>query len=186
MRDLLKLFLIAVVITLTVLVVPNIAKSNETSIGIRVPLDFESSNIRTWNEIGSFIKTTNYHTYVIEWKGYGGRVDMAHRFIQDLREAEAQGKVIIIHIIGLSASMHAIVPCYATRVVKDDTLLYHADGIFRMRVSRQYSEIDGDLSVCISYGLMTETDRTKLWEGFEVWKNVDGTVYNPDPRVLWK
>jgi len=156
---------------------------NQT-VTINTPSDFDSWG--TWNSIGNFLVTSHYKTYVLNWRGYGGRTDYGKAFIQYIQRAERQGKRIVIKMTGNSYSMHALVPCYATQVINNSNkfLMYHADGYSDYRTARNHSTITNQLNMCVSVGILTSGKLNKMWDGYEVYIDNHKTWYYRDPRSI--
>lgn len=160
--------------------------SNNSVVTLNVPLTFDNNNARHWRSIGYFLTSSTYKTYVLNWQGYGGSVSDAKQFIKSIQAAEAQGKSIIIKLTGGSYSMHALVPCYATKVLHNNIFffMYHADSYGKYRLTRGYSTITQQLNQCIQTEFLTNYEVNKMWDGYEVYTKTTKTWYKRDPRPL--
>jgi hypothetical protein len=126
---------------------------------IRVPDTFEFSDKRVWDNIEYKIASHRYTTITLLWAGYGGYVFMGEQFIDVMTKAKAQGVTINVIIDGFSASMHAVVPCYAshTTLLPSGTLYFH-HSFYREKGIKIYDPNDaGDIArhtQCVRAGLL--------------------------------
>lgn len=159
-----------------------------TTIITKVPEVFTFLYTSDWRNISNTLESSTYKTIVIYWQGRGGYVQNGERFIQSMLTAENQGKTVIINVVGFSASMHAIVPCYATIIHQQDVMLFH------MRGDSTGTEIDMSmdsknenrniLRQCVNRGILTNKDVNQINQGFELWLYPNGKkVFRTDSRL---
>lgn len=159
--------------------------SDSSTTEISTPTSFSDSNSSQWDRIGSYIQTCPYQTIILDWHGNGGWVDIGKKFIRDMQAAEHNGKYIIIKLVGPAYSVHALVPCYANRIINNDKyfLMFHADAS-QFNEPRTYKEsnIRSELSMCVDEHVITQKDEDILWQGNEVYKTTHKTWYRVDRR----
>lgn len=161
--------------------------SYENTLYLSVPDEFENKNRGQWNTIEATLVNTNYSTYVLEWQGYGGLVQMGEEMISSITKAKAQGKTIVIRLKGDSYSMHAIVPCYASVIEnRGNLLMYHPVSYTvnkkTYRETNPTSRYTRMLNQCVAVGILSPSDPTTIWAGTEIWVRGSQKQYIPDTR----
>ena len=94
----------------------------------RVPSSFLDENKKEWARLEEDISSSWSKNIVLLWQGEGGSVLIGAEFIQTIRQAQQEGKMITLNLIGPAVSMHAFVGCYADRIIYQDgaSLNFHA------------------------------------------------------------
>lgn len=155
---------------------------------LNVPKEFEFNNVKQWRSIEYFIQTSHYSTYVLNWQGYGGYVDIGKEFINKLLMAESQGKTVILNLTGASYSEHANIVCYFQFRNSNQLLMFHADGYSsngrEYRMHKNQSDIMPALTMCVKRGILTQRDLDILWNGNEVYVRNGQKSYEKDDRTL--
>lgn len=93
---------------------------------IVVPVDMNDYN--QWSAIVDTIYAEKYDTLVLKWQGGGGYVYIANVIADAIKQAQADGKTIVIDVIGPSKSSHALAICGAKIVTIEPggSLLFHS------------------------------------------------------------
>lgn len=183
------LFVFTTVLNCSTIADPILYKVNQDTVEFNTPILIFSSNIRSWRNIEYFIEHTNYKTYVLDWAGYGGDVYLGQQFADVLLDAEANGKKIIIKLIGNAYSEQALLVCVATELQNpmNKFLMFHADsygyGITQHIVLRKDSHILNQLTICENRGILKQEDEKKIWEGLEVYIDNNHVWYERDRRI---
>ncbi len=109
----------------------NPTRVSET-ITLTTPTIFDFKTAAQWHALGRTINSGTAKTYILLWHGDGGIVDFGDDFIRDIQRAQKHGVRIIIKMAGMSASMHAFVPCYADSVqyLSSAVYMFHSVGYF--------------------------------------------------------
>lgn len=158
------------------------------TITLDTPVEFSRNTADEWEKIGRYLETSDHDTYIINWGGNGGLIDIGKSFINHIISAKAQGKIIVINIVGNSYSMHALVPCYATKVTNTFNLfsMFHADsyriGETDYRASQGNSIINQELNQCAAVGRISYQGINTMWQGYEVYVTKTSHWYEPDLR----
>lgn len=162
--------------------------NSEGGVVITVPVEFESTTQSEWKRIGKLINSTNNTTFVLNWSGYGGRLDILADFIAAIQLSQEKGNIIVFNLTGKSYSSHGMAPCYGDRIRNNDVhfLMFHAEGRGfwnkEWRMPRWYSMIEKHLQQCVKVKVLTSFSVEKLWTGYEVYATEDSIWYKKDPR----
>ena len=185
------LMMFAVILSCCLSEVPGIqiVDLDSTTVLLNTHTIFSKEDEKDWDALGQFIVNSNFKTYVLEWGGVGGYVYIGHDFIHYLQTAQAQGKKIVLNLVNPSYSMHAVVACYADKLLNsDNVLMFHEEGFFEgkmyYRIAPKDSDIQADLEQCTKAGILTQNDIKTLESGNEIWKVEGHTVAVPDARPL--
>ena len=130
---------------------------------LRVPLVFEDQYNSEWAEVKSRINSVPQgESLYLEWRGLGGRTDLADNFIEVLNRAANQGKHIIVRVSGASISMHANVVCFAPEYQwAAGDLVFHGVYTRDSNGNKQYMNYLTEYYIdrCISRGILTQKDK---------------------------
>ncbi len=150
---------------------------------INTPDSFEPQERANWKAIGKFLVQSQYKTYVLNWRGYGGNVSDGEDFINQILKARKQRKTIIIKLIGNAYSIQALIPCY-TDIQGNNKyyLMYHRDSIGDRPVPKVISRIENELAVCKQRGILTQTNINDMYNGMEVYVTTQKTWCLKDER----
>lgn len=171
---------------------PIYTRSQGDTVTINVPTVFNGSTAKVWYSIGSFLNTSKYKVYVLNWKGYGGDVEIGQVFIDHMIKAEHQGKTIRINMIGDAYSMHSNVACYANTVKFNSYfMMFHVDSYINLFMSkdkimdRRNSKITEMLDRCVAVHILNRDQIDKIYSGNEIyisntksWSTVDSRTSN--------
>ncbi len=151
---------------------------------IRVPDSLFSSNWGQWLQVEQRIQRAKTQIIVLLWRGRGGRVDLGIRFGEFMRGSH---KYIIVQIVGPAMSMHALVPCYASKVV----LTPYGFLMFHIRANDGTPDLSSDsqeentrlMGICMSKGLVNRQDIRNVNTDHEVYIYPNGSrEVRLDPR----
>lgn len=162
---------------------------SDKSVTFTVPNTFEKEELSTWKNIGYFLTHSNYSKYTMRWGGFGGFVFAGKEFIQDIQQAQSQGKEIDILEVGDSYSMHSMVLCYADHVYDPDNFfrMFHAEGNTvngkQYRSTKETTEMGAEFNTCVSKGLISSSQLDYLWQGNEVYLSNTNVWYFKDLRI---
>lgn len=155
---------------------------------VRLDTPFDFHNWSQWTSLGSFITRSNYKVYILNWKGVGGDVAIGKDFVEYIKQAQRQGKVIIINLTGDAYSVHAFVTCYADKINNPHNrfLMFHADE--STYTHRRYTYFTTSLSSqfqnCVNRGILPQASLDKMWSGYEVYIDRYKVWYLPDMRPV--
>jgi len=151
-------------------------------------------NEREWKELGDKLVNSKAKVIHLELNGYGGSVLLLDRFIFKIQQAQKQGKYIVVIILNQADSCHAIIACYANRVVYSTSssyLMFHpvaetdSEGKF---ISYELGKEGNDnesmrFNYCKNKGLLSDLDIYHILTLHEqVIKTESYTRYQPDNR----
>lgn len=164
----------------------NITSLSNTSntVILSAPDSFEEDRIRQWSSLGNYLVTTNYKYYIIEWHGYGGYMYIMYDFIDSIKRAQNQGKIIILRMDGPSYSAHAVVGCYTDKIENNNIyfLMFHAPA-YNIGKKTHIASRDDTFSMCVSNNILTSESVDKIWDGYEAYKQSGSITYQKDRRV---
>ena len=162
-------------------------RNNSKCIINSVPERFLSENNTIWADIGDRILNSNYKVYYINWKGLGGWTKESLDFAKMIEKAKSQGKIIIFNLIGYSASSHAFVTCYSSKIIfNNQTLMFHGPG--DMDGKRYKFDPSGNVTIlfnqCVKRGLLTRRDSEHMYKGsgYEIYLDSYRKMFRPDRR----
>lgn len=168
---------------------------------------FTSNFLDQWHELESTIRDGDKKQYTIRWEGYGGMVFFGGEFQQAIVDAQKQGKVINIDVIGPAISMHALSVCYADNVNirpgaslvfhsifgEDDSLWGMIKSLITGKTQKVYNFLPFELrqnsymwAECINKGYVNRQDLDHIFMNREMmteWKDKKGNwvkVYSKD------
>lgn len=180
---------LALVVTLSTAIIQPELDNSQPFIVNNVPTVFSESNESQWIKIGKSIVMTDKQVIIIKWWGHGGSMYIGQDFEKYIESAMRQGKTVIFELIGMSQSMHAMVPCVGSRVLMTTYggLMYHLafnpdTGHVDTSKASKY-EMYQFMSRCKPHGLVNDTDIQNVMNRNEVWIYSDGTrSVQPDMR----
>lgn len=134
-----------------------------------VPMEFELSNKKEWDNLGDKIISSRSKYITLEIQGWGGSNDVLYSFLRKIQTAQQEGKILTGVIVGGAYSCHALLSCYMNKVVfTSDTsqLLFHYTrymdnkGNFAGWPTKLsiISQVNPLYRQCIRAGLITESD----------------------------
>lgn len=136
--------------------------SNKT-VYLTAPHNFEKEDEKRWDVLNFNIKYTDADVIVIDWTGEGGFMYMGDKTIKAMEVAKARGKTVIINLVGEAVSMHANVPCHASKIIWNGNILIFHGGFIRDDQGRKiYINDDSYFNYCTSHtplaGILTQAD----------------------------
>lgn len=158
-----------------------------TKIEINTPREFNGYTEQQWRRIGQMLVSTNYDVYVLNWGGTGGYINIGKEFIYKIQQAQQQGKYIIIKLRSTAVSMHAVITCYANKIIyNNNNLMFHADdnGAQHKRVRRSNSILTQQFNYCANRGILSSGYIDLMWQGNEIYVMDGFVVTRPDRRPL--
>lgn len=170
------------------------------SVSIDTPFSFQGSDINHWMMIGKVLREdTEYKEYVLRITGYGGAVLPTMSFINSIKDAQSQGKIIIMDVVGTAYSANALITCFGNGVVlrPGSSLMFHSvsytqTALFGL-IEYQVSGIDAAdntlqkyiFGQCVKTGLLTQADVAYILKDGNVTVSLDDgklvKAYNMDP-----
>lgn len=163
------------------------SKLDSRTLVLTSPTVFSSGTQSNWESMAREITRSSAKTIIFYWQGYGGDMDIGMTIISAIERAKSQGKTVIIKVIGYSASMHALVPCYASKVEQENggVLMFHlASTIFGVDHSRySQNQVRELMQGCVAKGIVTEGDIREVQSGRELYVLPNGQKRTaPDKR----
>lgn len=163
------------------------------SVTIELPVLFMPEQAGTWYSIDNALNDVNAPVIInFLVSGYGGIALDGIKFNHAVQAAEAHGATINMEVIGLAASMHAYILCYASKVKLDDgsSVFFHAIAYdtewfggalsYRNMSPNVMVSAQQDLmySQCLKAGLLTQKDIKVIKNGGDViYTKKDGQIY---------
>lgn len=190
--------LVRIIAVILVLIFPITLLADNSIEEIRdVPTEFDIPVQSAWIKLGEHLVETKASTIILHWHGIGGYLTMATEFINKIIEAQQQGKTIIINLIGMSYSAHAMVTCYADQVnINNRTgLMFHrpytdteiSNGYHVVEYHQDYESTKPMWDRCTSMNILTLQSIRSIYLGKAVYiiniNNVLKTIEKKQKRV---
>lgn len=147
-----------------------------------LPPVFDYSLYAWYADSAELIRVTDATEIDVRVQGYGGSVLLVNQFGQALLDAQAQGKEIVMDVVGPAYSGHAYITCYANKVIlrNGGALMFHAaytiDSYFfgllthrnMMQDPASHALNTAMFAQCKKVGRLTDKDIAVIEEGRDV------------------
>ncbi len=127
---------------------------------LSAPYEFTSRTQQDWHQLEADVRSAQTDLVIIEWSGFGGRIDYGEEFIKFVNHSD---KKIVLRVVGQAASMHANVVCSVLRVeFKTGFLYFHMPADTDTNIVQldrtAISESEGLMAGCVAKGIVTWND----------------------------
>jgi hypothetical protein len=155
-----------------------------STLHLKAPMIFSNSSSGEWENLENQMIATKADTIILDWQGIGGYVSIGAPFVAAMKQAQRQGKKIIIRMTGTSASMHSLVVCQANQVQGDYIMMFHSVGNKNYRYPEGRKTVGYFFDACVKKGILTSHEVDVMWAGNVVYTNPSHSYVNiiPDKR----